>query len=169
MNRVMTLSLLLVLCFSMNHISAQTSESFDEFLTKFTTSAKYQYSRVKFPLKNPIVLLADDGETEKSFPFTKDKWALLSSDMLTEERIDQGDGSVYVAKYIVMEPTKRVFEAGFEESECDLHVEFALIDGKWYAVDCYIGWYAFDLPAEDLNEAVKHVQEENAAFKELFP
>ena len=89
--------------------------------------------------------------------------------MFVEERIDQGDGTVYVSKYILVEPTSRIFEAGYEESECDLHVEFALIDGKWYAVDCYIGWYGFDLPAEELNDAVKNVQEENNAFREMYP
>ena len=93
----------------------------------------------------------------------------MGSEVFVEERIDQGDGSIYVSKFILVEPTQRVFEAGFEESECDMRIEFALVDGKWYVVDAYTGWYGFDLPAEELNEAVKHVQEENAAFKELFP
>lgn len=76
---------------------------------------------------------------------------------------------VYVSKFTVVEPTTRVFEAGFEESENDMRIEFALIDGKWYVVDCYTGWYGFDLFAEELDEAVKNVQEENADFKALYP
>jgi len=32
----------------------------------------------------------------------------------------------------------KIFEAGYEESEVDLRVEFELqADGKWYVVDCY--------------------------------
>ena len=83
-------------CIDTNLACQQSGENFDEFLSKFTNSAKFQYSRVKFPLKNPIVLLADDGETEKRFPLTKDRWALLGSDMFVVECIDQGHGTVYV-------------------------------------------------------------------------
>ncbi len=169
MKRVSLLSLLFIVCAAVCPVGAQSTEAFDAFLDKFTSSAKHQYTRIKFPLKSPIVLLAEDGETERSFPFTKDKWPLVGSEVFVEERIDQGDGSIYVSKFILVEPTQRVFEAGFEESECDMRIEFALVDGKWYVVDAYTGWYGFDLPAEELNEAVKHVQEENAAFKELFP
>ena len=56
---------------------AQSGEEFKAFLDKFTSSATFQYTRIKFPLKTPITLLADDGETEKTFPFTKEKWPLL--------------------------------------------------------------------------------------------
>ena len=44
---------------------------FQSFLKKFTSSASFQYTRVKFPLKTPVTLLADDGETEKTFRFTR--------------------------------------------------------------------------------------------------
>ena len=64
----------------------------------------------------------------------------------------------------------RIFEAGYEESEIDLRVEFELLpDGKWYVVDCYTGWYGYDLPIAELKQTIQHVQEENAAFKELHP
>lgn len=166
----LSLFTLLFVCTMLQGIAvAQSSEAFDAFLEKFTGSAKYQYSRIKFPLNSPIVLLAGDGDTERSFPFTQDKWPLLSSDIFVEERIDEGDGMVYVSKFTLVEPAKRVFEAGFEESENDMRIEFALIDGKWYVVDCYTGWYGPDLYAEELNEAVKNVQEENADFKALHP
>lgn len=169
MKRLSLLTLLCVWAMMGSSAMAQSAEPFNAFLEKFTGSAKYQYSRIKFPLNSPIVLLAADAETEKSFPFTQDKWPLLGSDIFVEERIDQGDGMVYVSKFTVVEPTTRVFEAGFEESENDMRIEFALIDGKWYVVDCYTGWYGFDLFAEELDEAVKNVQEENADFKALYP
>ena len=68
---------------------AQSGEDFKSFLDKFTSSAAFQYTRIKFPLKTPITLLADDGETEKTFPFTKEKWPLLDSETMKEERIEQ--------------------------------------------------------------------------------
>ena len=74
--------------------AAQTGEDFKSFLDKFTSSAAFQYTRVKFPLKTPVTLLADDGETEKTFPFTKEKWPLLDSETLKEERITQEEGGV---------------------------------------------------------------------------
>ena len=74
-------------------------DDFKAFLEKFTSSAAFQYSRIKFPLKTPITLLADDGETEKTFPFTKEKWPLLDTETLKEERIVQDEGGVYVSKW----------------------------------------------------------------------
>ena len=129
--------------------AAQTGEDFKSFLDKFTSSAAFQYTRVKFPLKTPVTLLAET---------------------LKEERITQEEGGVYVSKFTLNEPAHKVFEAGYEESEIDLRVEFELLpDGKWYVVDCYTGWYGYDLPIAELKQTIQHVQEENAAFKELHP
>lgn len=151
-------------------LSAQVEEDFKSFLDKFTSSAAFQYTRVKFPLKTPITLLSDDGNSEKTFPFTKEKWPLLDSETLKEERITQEEGGIYVSKLTLNEPKHKVFEAGYEESEIDLRVDFELqADGKWYVVDCYTGWYGYDLPIGELKQTIANVQEENAAFKELHP
>jgi hypothetical protein len=51
-----------------------------------------------------------------------------------------------------------------------LRVEFELqADGKWYVVDCYTGWYRYDLPIGELKQTIQNVKEENAAFKEIHP
>lgn len=134
-------------------VAAETAEeTFQSFLKKFTSSASFQYTRVKFPLKTPITLMTDDGNSEKTFPFTQEKWPLLDAETLKEERITQEEGGIYVSKFTVNEPTHKEFEAGYEESEVDLRVIFDLIDGKWYVTDCYTGWYGYDLPIDDLNE-----------------
>lgn len=78
--------------------SLAAGEDFKSFLHKFTSSASFQYSRIKFPLKSPIVLLQDDGETEQTFPFTRDKWALLDSETLKEGRITEEEGGVYISR-----------------------------------------------------------------------
>ena len=151
-------------------LAAQSGEDFKSFLDKFTSSAAFQYTRIKFPLKTPITLLADDGETEKTFPFTKEKWPLLDSETMKEERIEQEEGGIYVSKFTLNEPVHKVFEAGYEESEIDLRVEFEqAADGKWYVVDCYTGWYGYDLPIGELKQTIQQVKEENAAFKEIHP
>ena len=116
-----------------SELTTQNGEDFKSFLDKFTSSAAFQYTRIKFPLKTPITLLADDGETEKTFPFTKEKWPLLDSETMKEERITQEEGGIYVSKFTLNEPKHKIFEAGYEESEVDLRVEFELqADGKWY-------------------------------------
>ena len=149
---------------------SSSEEDFRTFVEKFTSSAAFQYSRVKFPLKTPITLLTDDGETEKTFPFTREKWPLLNSETLKEERFTQEEGAVYVSKYVVDEARHKIFEAGYEESEVDLRVEFEMQkDGKWYVVDCYTGWYGYDLRISELKQAISDVQEENEMFKELHP
>lgn len=150
-------------------LSTSINEDFQSFLVKFTSGAVFQYSRVKFPLKTPISLLTDDGKGEKEFPFTEEKWALLDSSTLEPQRIVHEEGGVYVSKFIVDEPKRKVFESGYEESEIDLRVEFETIDGKWYVTDCYTGWYGFDLTVSELGDTVLQVQEENKAFAEKCP
>ena len=117
--------------------SLAAGEDFKSFLHKFTSSASFQYSRIKFPLKSPIVLLQDDGETEQTFPFTRDKWALLDSETLKEGRITEEEGGVYISRFTRDEPAYKEFEAGYDESEPSLRVVFELIDGNWYVTDCY--------------------------------
>ncbi len=166
-------SILLISC--ANHSKAKgenegaEKESFESFLEKFTSSAAFQYTRIKFPLKTPITLLTDDGNSEKTFPFTKEKWPLLDSETLKEERITQEEGGVYVSQFTLNEPEHKIFEAGYEESEEDLRIEFECIDGKWYVTDCYTGWYGFDLPVSELEGTVLQIQEDNKAFKEIHP
>ena len=125
-----------------SELTTQDGEDFKSFLDKFTSSAAFQYTRVKFPLKTPITLLADDGETEKTFPFTKEKWPLLDSETMKEERITQEEGGIYVSKFTLNEPKHKIFEAGYEESEVDLRVEFELqADGKWYVVPSPLNYH----------------------------
>lgn len=149
--------------------TTNTGEEFNSFLKQFTNSAAFQLSRIKFPLKTPIILLSSDGETEKKFPFTQEKWPLLDESAFIEERMEDEFGAIYVCQYVINEPHRKVFESGYEESEIDMRVEFVVIDGKWFVIDGYTGWYGFDLPAEELNEAVKLVQEDNKLFIEIHP
>ena len=64
--------------------TVQEQEDFKKFLDKFTSSVAFQYTRIKSPLKTPITLLADDGETEKIFPSTKENWPLLDRETMME-------------------------------------------------------------------------------------
>lgn len=145
-----------------------TGEDFNSFLSKFTTSAAFQYSRIKFPLETPITLVTDNGD-EKTYPFTKERWPLLTVENFRAERTVQEEGSVYMAHYVMNEADHKEYEAGYEESELDLRVVFKRINGRWYVTDCYNAWYSFDLPVEDFAETVRQVQEENKIFKEEHP
>ena len=121
---------------TLNGLAAE-EEDFKTFLQKFTSSASFQYSRIKFPLKSPIALLKDDGETEQTFPFTREKWALLDEETLKEGRTTEEEGGTYISHFTVNEPAHKEFEAGYDESEPSLRVVFELTDGKWYVTDCY--------------------------------
>ena len=83
---------------TLNGLAAE-EEDFKTFLQKFTSSASFQYSRIKFPLKSPIALLKDDGETEQTFPFTREKWALLDEETLKEGRTTEEEGGTYTVSY----------------------------------------------------------------------
>ncbi len=149
--------------------AAPAAEDFNLFLKKFTNSAAFQYSRIKFPLKTDIVLSLGEGEGEKSFPFTKNEWPLLDEETFVEERnVVEGEG-VYVSKFTVKNPTHVEFEAGYEESELDLRVCFDLVNGKWFLTDCLTGWYNFSVLANELRKTVIEVQAENKEFIEQHP
>lgn len=148
---------------------AAGDEDFQTFLKKFTSSTSFQYSRIKFPLKSPITLLKDDGETEQKFSFTREKWPLLDEEALKEGRVTEEEGGVYISHFTVNQPAHKEFEAGYDESEVSLRVVFDLMEGKWYVTDCYNDWYNFDVPVGDLNETIRSVQEENKAFQKAHP
>lgn len=149
--------------------SRGAEEDFKTFLRSFTSSASFQYSRIKFPLKTPIALLQADGETEQTFPFTRDKWPLLDEEVLKEGRVTEEEGGVYVSRFTVDEPVRKEFEAGYDESEPSLRIVFERIDGEWYVTDCYNDWYNFDLPIDELDETIRTIGEENKAFEERHP
>ena len=92
-------------------VATETAEeTFQSFLKKFTSSASFQYTRVKFPLKTPITLMTDDGNSEKTFPFTQEKWPLL----------DAASRSVCKISYFVLSGSRR---------RCSLTL--SLPDAKW--------------------------------------
>jgi len=163
------LSILLFLLlgtFTFTHAQDEPDKDFDSFLKKFTTSAQFQYSRIKFPIATSIYLLNEDGE-EIEVPFTADEWPLLEESDFHLGRIETMDGTVF-GKYSTKEPKHVVFESGLEESELDLIVTFDLVDGKWYMTDCYTGWYG-SLPAEDFESTVYEVQQKNIEFEKKYP
>jgi len=169
-NSLVVCLLFLSLFTNIQHAKAtQGEEDFNIFLKKFTTSAAFQYSRIKFPLKTDIVLSVGDGENEKSFPFTKKEWPLLDEEAFVEERNEVEGEGVYISKFTVKEPTHMEFEAGYEESELDLRVSFDLINGKWFLTDCYTGWYNFNVLASELRKTVLEVQIENKEFIKQNP
>jgi hypothetical protein len=171
--RLFVMTIILPICFATttysNNLIPQSDKDFTAFVEQFTASASFQYSRIKFPLKSPITLMADDGKSEKTIVFTKDKWPLLSADILKEKNESSPEGGTYIAKYVVDQPAHKEFQAGYEDSEIDLKIVFDLINGKWYVTDCYTAWYNFELSMEEFRDAVIQVQRENAAFIKIHP
>mgnify|MGYP000361579058 CR=1 FL=1 len=151
--------------------AAQTREDFKSFLDKFTSSAAVSVYSCQVSVENAGYFIGGmTGKLRKRSLLRRKSGRCLDSETLKEERITQEEGGIYVSKFTLNEPAHKVFEAGYEESEIDLRVEFELLpDGKWYVVDCYTGWYGYDLPIAELKQTIQHVQEENAAFKELHP
>lgn len=140
--------------------------SFDAFLKKFTSSAEFQYSRVKFPVATPIFLITANGD-EQEVPFTQEEWPLLGDKELKEFRQETQDG-VYFRHFTVRDKDHVEFEAGLEESELDLSVIFDLIDGKWYVTDCFNGIYG-GIPVDDFDATVYEVQQKNEQFIKTHP
>ena len=140
--------------------------SFDAFLKKFTSSAEFQYSRIKFPIATPIFLMTADGN-EQETPFGQEEWPLLEAKDLKESKTNSQDG-VFFGQFTVKEKDHVEFEAGLEESELDLNVIFDLVDGKWYVTDCFNGVYGGVL-VEDYDAVVYEIQQKNEAFIKKHP
>lgn len=149
--------------------SPQKDKDFASFLKHFTSSAAFQYSRIKFPLKTAITFMSYDGETEKTFPFSKDKWMLLNADMLNVGSKEVEGGGTYIAKFEVDTPTHKEFQTGYEDSEVDLKVVFDLINGKWFVTDCFSAWYGYDMSIEEFKDAVREIQRQNTVFMKVHP
>lgn len=139
---------------------------FDAFLKKFTSSAGFQLSRVKFPVTTPIFLVDENGN-EQEVPFTQEEWALLGEEDVKEFRRNTQDG-VYFGRFAVKDKEHVVFEAGLEESELDLSITFDLIDGQWYVTDCFNGIYG-GVPIADFDATVYEVQQKNEQFADQHP
>lgn len=140
------------------------------YFSRNSHPAPFQYSRIKFPLKSPIILLKDDGETEQTFPFTRDdKWALLDSETLREADVLRRRREEFTY------PALRRMDLPIKSSRPDmmsrslLACRFRFDRQKWYVTDCYNDWYNSDLPVSELEETVRTMQEENKASEELHP
>lgn len=162
------LFVLLIAAGKVSH-AQQVPEDFTAFLAKFTSSASFQYSRIRFPLESDILLL-NDNEEEVAFPFSQEKWPLLEMESFNVGRtfLDEEE-SYYLSGFVLDEPERKEFEAGYEESDLDLRVVFVLVGGEWLVVDCYNSWYSYDLPAEELEEVIDQVKSENLLFIQTYP
>lgn len=144
-------------------------EDFGAFLKQFTSSASFQMERIQFPLKSSIVLYNEVEDRDEQIPFTKELWPLVGEEIFKVGRTPLDEGGVYLSHFKVDTKNKKVFEAGLEESELDLKIEFNRINGKWYVVDCYTAWYDFSLPFEEFPAVKQQVEEENKSFREDHP
>lgn len=160
------LFLLLVINFPAVLAQDEPDVSFDAFLKKFTSSAEFQYSRVRFPVATPIFLIKTNGD-EVEVPFTQEEWSLLGENDLKEFRQETQDG-VYFSRFAVKDKDHVEFEAGLEESELDLSIVFDLVDGKWYVTDCFNGIYGA-VPVDDFDATVYEVQQKNEQFIKKHP
>lgn len=154
-------------CCSLAAAQDQPDADFDSFLKKFTSSAEFQCSRVKFPLATPIFVI-DENENEKEMPFTEAEWPLLTAKELEVCKINTTDG-VYFGRFAVKDKDHVEFEAGLEESELDLSITFDLIDGKWYVTDCYNGLAYGSVSASEFDATVYEVQQKNEEFIKKHP
>jgi hypothetical protein len=164
--RSLLFTYLLLLAGAASLTAQENTEKFEDFLSKFTTNASFQYERIRFPLESSLLLSDADGE-EKVVPFVRRMWPLLDGEALrTYRETMEDEGGIYVAHYVLNESEHKEFEAGFEDGSLDLRVVFKCIDGKWYVTDAFSGWYAPDTSAADLEGIIRQVQDENNVFIE---
>lgn len=144
----------------------EADKDFNTFLKQFVSSAEFQYSRVRFPLETPIILVGADG-TEHEIPFTMEEWPLLGKDDLKVFKKKTPEGILF-GNFSIQDKDHVEYEAGLEESELDLNVVFDLVDGKWYVTDCFNSCYATATP-EDIDGIIYEVQQANRKFMEKYP
>ena len=144
----------------------QADKDFDSFLEQFVSSAEFQYSRVRFPLETPIILVGEDG-VEQEFPFTMEEWPLLTAEDLKIFKKVTPEGTFF-GSFSPKNKDHIEYESGLEESELDLSVIFDLVDGKWYVTDCFNSCYANATP-DNIDGIIYEVQQTNREFMEKYP
>lgn len=103
-------------------ISKQKGEDFDMFYSKFMSNAKFQKSRVTFPLK------CDISEAGRNLKIMEaNDWQTM------KVPISQVDRSIYKVKITKTSSmvTHRIY---IENSDTDILLRYKLIKGKWYLI-----------------------------------
>lgn len=103
-------------------ISKQKGEDFDMFYSKFMSNAKFQKSRVTFPLK------CDISEASRNLKIMEaNDWQTM------KVPISQVDRSIYKVKITKTSSmvTHRIY---IENSDTDILLRYKLIKGKWYLI-----------------------------------
>lgn len=103
-------------------ISKQKGEDFDMFYSKFMSNAKFQKSRVTFPLK------CDISEAGRNLKIMEaNDWQTM------KVPISQVDRSIYKVKITKTSSmvTHRIY---IENSDTDIFLRYKLIKGKWYLI-----------------------------------
>lgn len=103
-------------------ISKQKGKDFDMFYSKFMSNAKFQKSRVTFPLK------CDISEAGRNLKIMEaNDWQTM------KVPISQVDRSIYKVKITKTSSmvTHRIY---IENSDTDILLRYKLIKGKWYLI-----------------------------------
>lgn len=103
-------------------ISKRKGEKFEDFYSKFMSDAKFQKSRVTFPLKCDIL------EPDRNFKIMKaNDWNTM------KVPISQVDRNTYKVKISNTSSlvTHRIYR---ENSDTDILLKYKLIKGKWYLI-----------------------------------
>lgn len=101
-------------------ISKKKGEDFDSFYSKFMSDAKFQKSRVTFPLKCNI------SEPDRNLKIIEaNDWIPM------KVPISQVDQSIYKVK-ITKTSTSVTHRIYIENSDTDILLKYKLIKGKWY-------------------------------------
>lgn len=103
-------------------ISKHKGEDFEDFYSKFMSNAKFQKSRVTFPLK------CDISETDRNLKIMQaNDWETM------KVPISQVDRSIYKVKITKTASvvTHRIY---IENSDTDILLRYKQIKGKWYLI-----------------------------------
>ena len=110
-------------------VFCQKNENFNDFLYKFLTESKFQFSRIKFPLKlNEFNAKANKVENKTvaknkwvfdDYKFVVDSYFIRVSDKFEENKFETG---------------QRVLTITQDGSHMNISLYFQLIKEKWYLV-----------------------------------
>ncbi len=154
-----------VLTTDMTSCCWQMGEPFTQFLDSFVRSASFQYRRVCFPLKTPLLLYVEEDEI--NLTYTQERWLLIGRDYI--DATGRTDG--YFIRYTEDQARRKTLIGGYPDSETVVQLVFEYLDDdKWYVTDAYNDCYYSGIRTlTDMEEARRRIAEENRRFISLYP
>jgi hypothetical protein len=139
MKKVMSFVAVIILFFACNKTKEEpikiktginSTESFENFFSKFSTNSRFRINRIKFPLDGFNSDETDTNAKDKPYKWEKEDWLFYSAEDFTKNQ--NGDNKKTEIVKTNSFVTYRIYK---ENSGYDIQYRFKVYKDKWYLIN----------------------------------